>query len=141
MEARDIARLGEAVKKRRERLGLTQDDLRGLGGPSNTTVSQIEQGAAETVSPLVQRKLDASLSWEAGTARALLEGGTDQAEETDPLADLWNRVGALERRVARLEESEATSDGAPIGDETSNPRSRRGKGTAGPRAREESLRR
>lgn len=72
----DIQRLADAVRARRDALDLTQLDVHGRGGPSNSTLTSIENGAASSVSPATLRKLDAGLGWERGSARRVyLEGG------------------------------------------------------------------
>lgn len=75
----DYSALSRAVLARREQLGLTQDEVYAAGGPSNTKISQIEQGKAEVVSASTLRKLDVGLRWAAGTARGIVGGATQDA--------------------------------------------------------------
>lgn len=75
-------RLAEAVKARRDELDLTQLDVWQGGGPSNTTLTKIENAEAATLSRTTARKLDFALKWEPGSAKRIF----DQAGE--PLAIL-----------------------------------------------------
>lgn len=68
-------RLADAVRRRREELDLTQLDVWMAGGPSNSTLTTIENGRAESLPRATARKLDAALQWEAGSARHVWEGG------------------------------------------------------------------
>lgn len=105
MDSTGIGALGRAVRERREFLRYTQDDVPRHGGPSNTKVSELEQGKSSTVSNAVLRKLDKALQWEDGTAAAILAGGEAPADG-NPFADVWDRITALEARVERLERQE-----------------------------------
>lgn len=83
----DPQRLGRYVKARREELGLSQDDVASRGGPSDTTLGKIEAGTGG-LSRISLTKLDESLSWTAGSARLVLEGGEPvPAEEAAPSVD------------------------------------------------------
>lgn len=85
----DLIRFGQMVKARRDALGMTQEEVAALGGPSDTTFTKIENldwtpGRATTL-----KKLDAGLRWEEGSsARILYEGGDPvdlrQATEAAP---------------------------------------------------------
>jgi len=72
----DLLRFSRFVKARRAALGLTQEEVSALGGPSDTTFTKIENldwkpGRAGTL-----KKLDAGLRWQEGSsARILYEGG------------------------------------------------------------------
>ena len=74
-------RLAAAVRHRREELDLTQLDLWLAGGPSNSTLTTIENGRLETLTRTTARKLDACLRWETGSARRVW----DKGEEPTPL--------------------------------------------------------
>lgn len=69
-----LERFASIVKRRREELGLRQDQLRDLGGPSTTTMTKVEN-AMDAPSPVTLRKLDAGLDWEPGSAARTLKGG------------------------------------------------------------------
>lgn len=74
----EITRLGEHVSARRRELGLSQLDVWKAGGPSNSTLTGLENGTAKTVSSSTLKKLDHSLSWESGSALRILNGGSPQ---------------------------------------------------------------
>lgn len=84
MDAR-IARLGTAVKSRRQQMGYTQQDVTRDGGPSDTTQTGIELGTASGVSAATLRKLDTALRWQPGSAKAVMDGGEPRVvdEPTD----------------------------------------------------------
>lgn len=67
-------RLAEAVKARRHELQLSQLDVWQNGGPSNTTLTAVENGLVETLTRTTARKLDAGLQWPEGTAKRIHEG-------------------------------------------------------------------
>lgn len=67
-------RLGEAVRQRRKELDLTQLEVWQSGGPSNTTLTTIENGEATSLVRTTARKLDVGLQWEPGSARRVWDG-------------------------------------------------------------------
>lgn len=69
-----VARLGQAVEARRRYLGLSQIDVWQAGGPSNSTLTRIENGEGDAPSAATLRKLDTALEWGAGTSAAILAG-------------------------------------------------------------------
>ncbi|WP_280470956.1 helix-turn-helix domain-containing protein [Nocardia cyriacigeorgica] len=110
-----IARLGAAVKRRRDELGLTQQEVAQAGGPSDTTQGGIEMGTARGVSPSTLRKLDSALRWRAGSARAVMEGGADPVPDETPAIDaneLVERLLVLATEIGRLSDmiDEAAQD-------------------------------
>lgn len=80
----DIARLGRAVHHRRTALGMTQDDVKGAGGPSDVTVRNIENGSLSRINAATLGKLDNALQWEPGTASAHLRGEAEKAVSPAP---------------------------------------------------------
>lgn len=64
------------VLARRAELDMNQMEVWMAGGPSNTTLTKIENGLLETLTRTTARKLDAALKWEPGSARRAWEGGT-----------------------------------------------------------------
>lgn len=68
-------RLGEAVLARRHELELTQLEVWNSGGPSNTTLTTIENGQQTSLSRATARKLDKGLQWVEGSAKRVWEGG------------------------------------------------------------------
>lgn len=115
---RNLARLGQTVKKRRESLGLTQAEVADRGGPSDTTLGGLESGTASAVSLATLRKLDRALEWSEGSAKTVLDGGdalegsaaprplvrSGQAVETDALMKLSFATDALLLAVSKFYE-------------------------------------
>ncbi|MBZ4613587.1 hypothetical protein QRB38_25705 [Mycobacterium avium subsp. hominissuis] len=103
-------KLGEAVRARRHELGLTQADIRGLGGPSPAIVGAIENNRAAQLSPRMRRGLDQALQWEPGSVNAILAGGEpvgiSLSSPTDPGipdADRWGDAAPLIAKVERVQ--------------------------------------
>lgn len=67
-------RLGLAVLQRRKDLALNQLEVGQAGGPSNSMLTDIENGRLATLTPSTARKLDTGLQWEPGTARKIWDG-------------------------------------------------------------------
>jgi len=85
-------RLRDAVLARREELDMNQLDVWQAGGPSNTTLTEIENARKESVSRGTLRKLDTALRWEQGSAKRVWEGTGDPV----PL------IAGLDSRNSRL---------------------------------------
>jgi transcriptional regulator with XRE-family HTH domain len=81
---RDWKRLGSAVKRARERLGLSQDELAEAAGPSRATIQVIEQGKGFSNIPKSIRKVAAYLGWPPDAVDVLLSGR--DLPTVDPLA-------------------------------------------------------
>lgn len=75
-------RLGEAVAARRRALGLSYAQVQHRGGPSDTRMSAIENGAGPLPRRSTLAKIDLTMRWVAGSAQRVLDGG-----EPEPLAD------------------------------------------------------
>lgn len=71
----DWPRLAEAVRNRRLALRMSQLDVAHAGGPSDTTVSKIENQTGTNFAAATINKLDRALEWEAGSAARVLGGG------------------------------------------------------------------
>lgn len=67
-------RLGAIAKQRRERLGLTQEEVAGAGGPSTATLRNIESALADSYRAKTLYALDEALGWTRGTAVGIAEG-------------------------------------------------------------------
>lgn len=68
-------RLKAAVIARRRELGeISQMEVWQAGGPSNTTLTTIENGRLQSLSRTTAKKLDKGLCWEAGSARRVWDG-------------------------------------------------------------------
>lgn len=70
-------RLADAVTARREELDVTQLEVWQSGGPSNTTLTRIENADIETLTRTTARKLDVGLRWAPGSAKAVWERGEE----------------------------------------------------------------
>lgn len=88
----DMARFGAIVNRRRRELGLSLDDVAAVGGPSQVTVSNIEQGATNKPHFATFAKLDTALSWTPGSAARTFDG-----QSPEPL-DLTDQTQASSRR-------------------------------------------
>lgn len=75
MSSRAAHRLATAVNARRHELDLNQMDVWQAGGPSNTTLTEIENGRLHSLTRTTANKLDHALRWEKGSAKAVWEGG------------------------------------------------------------------
>lgn len=74
-------RFGLIVRTRREHLDLNQLEVGDAGGPSNTKLTEIENGRLGDLSPNIAKKLDKGLKWEPGSARRAWLGGEPVALE------------------------------------------------------------
>lgn len=66
--------LGEAVRERRNQLGLAQHDIAKRGGPSTQTMMRIENAHRTRYESRTLSRMELGLGWKPGTARAILEG-------------------------------------------------------------------
>lgn len=115
-------RFGKRVQDRREQLGRSQIEVWQRGGPSNTTLTAIENGRT-SLTKATARKLDAGLDWEEGSAWGTWHDGTEpvplaarsklglrpapqMVSPQDPyyVSLLANRLAELEDRVDVLEQ-------------------------------------
>lgn len=74
MSTKPADRLAFEVKFRRMQLDLNQVDLAAAGGPSNTTMTTIENARLTELTRATARKLDRALRWEAGSAMRVWNG-------------------------------------------------------------------
>lgn len=74
--ANGMARLAQAIADRRRALGRSQIGVWRSGGPSNSTLTRLENGEGDPPSPSTLRKLDKGLDWVPGSAAAVLNGGS-----------------------------------------------------------------
>ncbi len=81
----DMARFGAIVNKRRRELGLSLDDVAATGGPSQVTVSNIEQGTTNRPHFATFTKLDEVLRWKSGSAARAFDG-----QEPEPVDQIRN---------------------------------------------------
>lgn len=87
-------RLAERLRERRDELGITQEHLRDLGGPSPDTVVKWEQGKIpDAPQARTLEGFDRALSWQLGSSAAVLDGG-----EPTPIARQSDRITAMQLR-------------------------------------------
>lgn len=121
MSTKDPVEFGKAVLERREQLGLSQIDVWNKRGPSNTTLTVIENGRMADLTPATAKKLDNGLDWTPGSALRLWREGTPPTpvgpEATRPqrrriaavmgdaahISNLSERVEELEFRLSAIE--------------------------------------
>lgn len=72
----DYRALGRAAKRRREQLGITQEQMQDHGGPSPASVRNIEKGVARPRGRTML-ELDRALGWKPGTSEAIVAGTAD----------------------------------------------------------------
>lgn len=96
--------LARHVKARRDQLDLSQLDVWQAGGPSNTTLTKIENAQLETLTRTTAKRLDVGLQWDAGSARRAWEGG-----EPTPIL----RPGLSPKDSAWLRQQIFGADGVP----------------------------
>jgi hypothetical protein len=101
-------RFGEIVKARRIELEMSQLAVHAAGGPSNTKLTEIENGLLENLTMSTAKKLDRGLSWQTGSAR-----------------DVWNGGDAVPLVARGLRSSESESIREQIGDLIEDPALRR----------------
>lgn len=74
VENLDWRRLGRAILTRRNRLGLTQEDIAGEGGPSHATIRRLERGEPGPFQSRTLDRLEQVLNWKVGVIDAILRG-------------------------------------------------------------------
>lgn len=89
------ALVGQVVRERRDRLGLSQHDLAARGGPGSATVRKIERAAQDSFPTRTQAKLEQSLGWPPGTVARLLTAHAGDQWTSD--ADRREFIDALVR--------------------------------------------
>ena len=71
----DLQRLGRYVSDRVAELGLTQEQVQELGGPSPATLRLIMSGGRKSLQPSSVGGLERALQWASGSVRAILAEG------------------------------------------------------------------
>ncbi|MGB3676806.1 MAG: hypothetical protein WA988_20445 [Candidatus Nanopelagicales bacterium] len=95
-----LRRFGAIVAARRRLLGLTRDQVREAGGPSDTRLASIEEGTGPTPSGSTLAKLDNALEWVLGSAARTLSGGEPTALNPAPAGADTARLGVGPDEVA-----------------------------------------
>lgn len=86
--------LARHVRERRRDLALSQLEVWQAGGPSNTTLTAIENGLAKSLQNATAKKLDRGLQWRPGSARRVWDGGEPMPQEASTVDDLAAKVEA-----------------------------------------------
>lgn len=108
-------RLKAAVLHRREdELDMSQMEVWAAGGPSNTTLTNIENARLPLPSRASLKKLDVGLQWEDGSAKRVLAGGEPTPLDMTPLQQLRRHI---EASTAISEETRAAMLAAVDADE------------------------
>lgn len=106
-----LKRFGDIVRERRQALRLSQEDVTARGGPSDTTLTKIENVEWNPTRPNeTLRKLDVGLGWEPGSARRVLDGGEpalvdgvvavdERGEEFFEIGQRWDTMTLRDGRV------------------------------------------
>lgn len=98
----DWARLGRAVRARREALGLRQGD----GGVSPATWRKVERAVDPPFLPATLRRIERALGWEPGSADRVLAGGdpiptpANDTERIDQLIEAFDELSERFRLLA-----------------------------------------
>lgn len=107
-------RFGRIVRARREELGLTQDDIVAMGGPSDTTQTRIEKAEGPEPKLATWNKYDGPLRWVSGSAARVWAGGDPELVSPRPAEALalgpeevpisLERLTGLLRTLAELQQ-------------------------------------
>jgi hypothetical protein len=99
-------RFGQIVKARRDELDLNQVEVSQLGGPSNSKLTEIENGRLKQLTRQTARKLDRGLHWVPGSARTAWDGGDPTPARLDADSRVRADVEHLRQAVseARIDE-------------------------------------
>lgn len=106
-----LQRLADAVYQRRRReLGRSHARVIEQGGPSTTTLTNIEKATGPTPSDLTLEKLDDGLGWVRGSARAVLWDGaeprirddSERVQPPGPTAQVPRLGGGVLRRLIAI---------------------------------------
>lgn len=98
----DWVRLGNAVRERRDVLGLSQVAVQDRGGPSATVVSELENQRRTVLSPIKRRTLERALGWRPHSVDKVLAGGDPVLD--DSVTDSVERDVRYELLKARITE-------------------------------------
>lgn len=101
VDADALLRLGSIVRRRREELGLTQDQVTERGGPSDKSQTRIERGQLPRPTAKTLAKLDRALKWDQGSAAAVLVGRDPRPLNTVYTAEDLERHARLAAALQR----------------------------------------
>ncbi|GAA2485154.1 hypothetical protein GCM10010406_21760 [Streptomyces thermolineatus] len=108
--SQDWARLGSAVRARRDELHMTQVDLAKKAGVSEGTVQNIESGRAYSRRPPSLPRIESSLGWAPGSVSSILSGGSPTPSE-QPAAEAPKKPSASYAEGMPLRVMQELSDG------------------------------
>lgn len=95
--------LADAVRARRRELGLRQQDLRPLGGPSHESIRLFESGTEREYRRNTIAQLENALGWMPGAVRRIIDGIDDYGHVRPPTFDQPNtHHGDLDVREWRV---------------------------------------
>ncbi|MFD8144777.1 helix-turn-helix domain-containing protein [Streptomyces sp. NPDC059708] len=102
--SRDWERLARAIEAARNAMGLTQVALAAAAGVSESSIQNLESGAARKRTPPTLAKVEEALGWAAGTSNTILAGDEAPVRDTSALEEA--AAGTLPLRIVQ-----ALSDG------------------------------
>lgn len=89
----DSKHLGMCIRERRNRLGLTQEQLANKAGVNTVTVSLLENGRQGPPRGGTTQRLEQALHWKAGAIDHMLQGGDPAPYTDDPPSAIEISVG------------------------------------------------
>lgn len=98
----DWARLGERVKTERARRWRRREDFAKAAGISVREIAVLENAERANIGPDVLAAVEATLGWEVGDAKRVLQGREPRRrvdERMVRLLDLWPRLGPEAQRL------------------------------------------
>lgn len=96
------------VRERRDFLGLTQEDVRGVGGPSTATMRLIEGGLQDSYRPSILRGLERALRWAPYSVDQIIKG-----QKPVPIPDESDGTPSTPAELAEAILSLSTVEGLP----------------------------
>lgn len=111
------AAIGEIARKRRERLGLNQDELARYGGPKVATVGKFERAAQESFPLRTQHQIETSLGW----GRGVIEQVVSSLNEGRLNQEDWEH-DLVEEDIPDLSQPAATVHDLPLPDVSADAR-------------------
>lgn len=100
LDPRSARLVADAVKERREHLGMRQEDITAAGGPSKALMYQLESGATKSYQDVKIANLEKALRWSPGSVKAVRDGqqpselseapSPEIADEVEPTTLTWH---------------------------------------------------
>ncbi|WP_037183788.1 helix-turn-helix domain-containing protein [Rhodococcoides fascians] len=111
----------QTIRARRNKLGLTQEEVSAKGGPSDTTQRRVEGGEIFNITQSTLKKYEAGLDWRPGVVAELLSRDTEvdiDKAELEAAEESGDISGYRRRRAERTQKPRpfqfATSEGPQI---------------------------